>query len=251
MDRTSTAWFSSGRAGRPQNSPQKGHLEGRASAPALLPQGSHPTAARTAWGQQGMSFWAVKSVLFATWEAPGLANGAAPPPCALLHPGRARRGWDLLLPAFHRPGLAGLARRDSPAVPSGAPRPLPPAWHRPGVPTLHGGGLLVGLLWPGQLPGLWNLLPGGAAGPGAARGTLPQHPHPGEGIPGAGGTSCRPRGGSGGWGKGPVGVWKREGRTGRDFFFSQRRWVACGDASWRWALFLLTRLYPVGVRNSN
>lgn len=47
--------------------------------------------------------------------------------------------------------------------------------------------------------------------------------------------------------QGPVGgvhVW------GGDFFLRDKV-GGMGEASWLWALFLLTRLYPVGVRNSN
>lgn len=47
--------------------------------------------------------------------------------------------------------------------------------------------------------------------------------------------------------KGPwvgVHVW------GGDFFLRDKV-GGMGEASWLWALFLLTRLYPVGVRNSN
>ena len=34
-------------------------------------------------------------------------------------------------------------------------------------------------------------------------------------------------------------------------FFLRDKVGGMGEASWLWALFLLTRLYPVGVRNSN
>lgn len=37
---------------------------------------------------------------------------------------------------------------------------------------------------------------------------------------------------------------------GGDFFLRDKV-GGMGEASWLWALFLLTRLYPVGVRNSN
>lgn len=48
--------------------------------------------------------------------------------------------------------------------------------------------------------------------------------------------------------QGPVGGCSRMG--GGDFFLRDKV-GGMGEASWLWALFLLTRLYPVGVRNSN
>lgn len=48
--------------------------------------------------------------------------------------------------------------------------------------------------------------------------------------------------------EGPVGGCSRMG--GGDFFLRDKV-GGMGEASWLWALFLLTRLYPVGVRNSN